>query len=349
MNGFTKILVLASVAAVASAADLQPRGRDQKSLLSVFPFGDQNHHAHHDDHHHDHHGPLTGGFRAPAPHQNAPRGQTVRQERQEEEVALDIGTIAAAAERCVEKVVMEHHTVYDDHITCKHSYDKKCHTTYTTDYEPQQEEECDETFTKSCFIEYKQVASQEPVKFCYTPLGCEGEGDPEEVTVYESQCSTHYHEHDVVDDVVTCRTEYDTKCRQVTQGYTTEEECDKWPKQVCDKVPTPVTKVSEIVKCEKKPRTIEVRGACTPVPQEEECYDKTETVVQEVPEETCNLEPQKTCKFVTKLVPLLKPAEECVDIPKEVCSRQRIPRPDKEPRPVVKKWCYVPTEESGLA
>jgi hypothetical protein len=37
------------------------------------------------------------------------------------------------------------------------SYDKKCHTTYTTDYEPQQEEECEENYKKNCFIEYKKV------------------------------------------------------------------------------------------------------------------------------------------------------------------------------------------------
>merc|ERR1712226_1772241 len=54
------------------------------------------------------------------------------------------------------------------------------------------------------------------------------------------------------------------------------------------------------------------------------------------------------CKHVTKLVPLLKPAEECVDIPKEVCSRSRT-NPRKVQKPVVKKWCYVPTTESGLA
>ena len=68
----------------------------------------------------------------------------------------------------------------------------------------------------------------------------------------------------------------------------------------------------------------------------------------QVPEETCNLEPQKACKHVTKLVPLLKPAEECVDIPTEVCSRSRT-NPRKVKKPVVKKWCYVPTPESGLA
>merc|ERR1711881_241611 len=323
MNGFTKILLLASVAAVASAMDEQ--GRKSKSLLSVFPFNNgqkaaaahEHHHDHHDEPHHQ-------------PHHLAPPAQdfSARSQRQQdapaEEVALDIGSIAQAGERCVEKVVMEQHTVYDDHITCKHSYDEKCHTTYTTDYEPQQEEVCEETFTKSCFIEYKKVASEEPIKFCYTPLSCEGDGPDEEKTVYESECTTHYHKHPVEDDVVSCQTVMDQKCEDVTQGYTTAQECHSWPRQECTTSKVAVEKVTENVQCQKKPRTITVK-------------------------ETCNLEPQKSCRFVAKLVPLLKPAEECVDIPKEVCSRTRIPRAEKELKPVIKKWCYVATEESGLA
>merc|ERR1712029_629870 len=92
---------------------------------------------------------------------------------------------------------------------------------------------------------------------------------------------------------------------------------------------------------------------CVPQPVvgshgEETCYDKTQTVVQDAPKENCNLEPQRTCKHVTKLVPKLTPTEECVDVPKEVCTRSRT-NPRAVKKPVVKKWCYVPTEESGLA
>ncbi len=37
-----------------------------------------------------------------------------------------------------------------------------------------------------------------------------------------------------------------------------------------------------------------------------------------------------------------------MDVPKEVCVRVRNnPRTIK--KPIVKKWCYVPTDESGLA
>merc|ERR1712083_133969 len=53
------------------------------------------------------------------------------------------------------------------------------------------------------------------------------------------------------------------------------------------------------------------------------CYDKVQTIVQDAPKEQCSLEPQRTCKHVTKLVPKLTPTEEGVDVPKEVCTRLR--------------------------
>ena len=81
---------------------------------------------------------------------------------------------------------------------------------------------------------------------------------------------------------------------------------------------------------------------------DEVCRDKVQTIVQESPKEECTLEPQRICTHVTKLVPKLEPAEECVDVPKEVCTRSRT-NPRKVSRPVVKKWCYIPSEESGLA
>merc|ERR1711962_652190 len=176
---------------------------------------------------------------------------------------------------------------------------------------------------KNCFIEYRKIASEEKVEFCHTPLVCEGEGPVECRTVYESQCQTRYHEHDVEDDVVECETVQEEKCEDVTQGYTTEKKCTKWPKQVCKKDRKRVKKYSPETECKKVPKELCGPSGCDLKPGPEECFPKTETVVIEVSEETCNLEPQKECKHVTKLVPLLKPAEECVDIPKEVCSRSR--------------------------
>merc|ERR1712002_701020 len=47
-------------------------------------------------------------------------------------------------ERDVDKVEMIEETEYDDVVQCDHSYDRRCHTTYVTQYESQQEEECEE-------------------------------------------------------------------------------------------------------------------------------------------------------------------------------------------------------------
>jgi len=341
MNGFGKLCLVVLLATSASAQ----KRRNGKNLAGVFPFaqtaGAVAHAEHH--HHHEHHEEQ----KAPTAALSLP-GRAARQGEGAEEVALDIGSIAAAGEKCINKVVMVEETEYDDVISCKHSYSQKCHTTYTTDFEPQQEEECEENFVKNCFIEYKKVASEEKIQFCNTPLICGGEGPIECKTVHETQCETRYHEHEVEDDVVSCETIQEEKCEDVTNGYTTERKCSKWPKQVCTSEKKVVKKYTPETECKKVPRELCGPSGCELIPGPEECFDKQEVVIQEVPEETCNLEPQKSCKHVTKLVPLLKPSEECVDIPKEVCARSRT-NPRKVQKPVVKKWCYVPTEESGLA
>ena len=187
-------------------------------------FGEEPHHEHHDDHHGDHHGDHHldhhgdhhvdhhGADHPPAHHITNDLEHRLRQNglgspnpisliqtdfenrisRQGvgDDLDLSIGNIAAAGERCIDKVVMVEETEYDDVITCQHSYSEKCHTTYTTDFEPQQEEVCEENFIKECFIEYKKNAEEETVEFCHTPLVCEGEGPTECKTVYESQCET---------------------------------------------------------------------------------------------------------------------------------------------------------------
>ena len=82
-------------------------------------------------------------------------------------------------------------------------------------------------------------------------------------------------------------------------------------------------------------------------PLYQECYETTKTIASEKPEEECSLEPSQACKHVTRLVPELRPTESCVDVPKEVCVRSQA-NPRKVAKPVVKKWCYTPTAESGL-
>ena len=56
------------------------------------------------------------------------------------------------------------------------------------------------------------------------------------------------------------------------------------------------------------------------------------------------MNPQKTCKFQTKLVPKLKPTHECTTIPQEICQL-KFTTPREEPVPFMSKWCIDPNEE----
>merc|ERR1719431_624812 len=75
---------------------------------------------------------------------------TARDQRQRggDDTPVDFGAVAGArpgndGKRCIDKVEMIEETEYDDVVQCDHSYDKRCHTTYVTNYESQQEEECE--------------------------------------------------------------------------------------------------------------------------------------------------------------------------------------------------------------
>merc|ERR1712215_277867 len=213
---------------------LSPR-RDGKSLVGTFPFNsnaDDHHQGHHDEQHNEHHAEH---------HENSP-SQTLagRHQRQGDGTDVSFGAVAAAGpgadgKRCIDKVEMVEETEYDDVVQCDHSYDKRCHTTYVTNYESQQEEECEENFRKSCFIEYEKIAFNETVEICRTPLvkDCDVEGPEICRTEYESECWTRQEEHDVQDDVVDCTTEVEERCEDETSGYTTSTKCSKWPREVC--------------------------------------------------------------------------------------------------------------------
>jgi len=94
-------------------------------------------------------------------------------------------------------------------------------------------------------------------------------------------------------------------------------------------------------KCEKLP--IEICGSgCTTTEGEEECHNKVITTLIDVPEETCDLNPQKTCRFITKLVPKLKPKSECTTIPQETCHL-KFTTPQEVKKTLKTRWCQDPT------
>jgi len=94
-------------------------------------------------------------------------------------------------------------------------------------------------------------------------------------------------------------------------------------------------------KCEKLP--VEICGnGCSYTEGTEECHDKTVASVVDVPEEVCDLNPQKLCKLTTKLVPKLKPEHQCTIVPKETCHL-KFSQPQVVPKPLQTRWCLDPT------
>jgi hypothetical protein len=94
---------------------------------------------------------------------------TARELKEVDEVRTDFNAVAAS-ERCIDKVEMVEETEYDEEITCDHSYNRRCSTSYKTTYEAQQEEECGENFKKNCFIEYSNTAQELTVEVCRETL-----------------------------------------------------------------------------------------------------------------------------------------------------------------------------------
>jgi hypothetical protein len=127
-----------------------------------------------------------------------------------------------------------------------------------------------------------------------------------------------------------CNGQGPEECRTVYESSCTTKYIEKQPgKFVGD------------TKCEKLP--IEICGAgCVTEEGPEECHDKVITSLIDVPEEVCDLNPQKVCKFQTKLVPKLKPAHECTIIPKETCHL-KFDTPRTVDKDLKTKWCLDDT------
>ena len=267
--------------------------------------------------------------------------------------------------KCVNKTMMRRETEYKEIMTCTHSYDERCHTSYTTNYEPHQEEECEERFRKVCTISNEEKAVTEMVEECTTPLvpDCEDTGPEVCRTVYDTVCDTRQETYDVEEQFPDCSTVNMTKCEPVVTGLISEEKCVVWPTQQCTVKTHSVTHSNPKTVCRKEPRELCAPGDCAMVKVQSQsyilsirpvsilnsvqgpvlCNDKMKTVVVANPVEECDLEPQETCKQVTKLVPQLQPRQECVQVPKEVCATSRV-EPEIKLIPYIQKWCFKPDD-----
>jgi len=111
-----------------------------------------------------------------------------------------------------------------------------------------------------------------------------------------------------------CRLVFETSCTTRTgAGEVRDTECEQVPVEVCG-------------------------AGCVTEPGPQQCTDQqVETLVQ-VPDEFCDIVPQQSCSQATKLVPRLRPKQECTAVPTEVCamnySRQKLVK-----KPLKTEWC----------
>jgi len=197
---------------------------------------------------------------------------------------------------------------------------------------------------KSCFIEYQQTAQNVTVSVCRVPLVKDCDSSEEQVcsTHYESECVTQQSEvHKVTDDIPNCRTVVEETCKEDTSGYATNVKCSKWPREECTLIKKQSRKSTPSTRCTKIPVELCGPPGCGFKEGPEECHERVKTVVSDKPGEVCSLEPESSCKYVTRLAPHLEEVEWCFDVPKEICTHSEV-NPKKVPHPVVKKWCYVP-------
>ena len=94
----------------------------------------------------------------------------------------------------------------------------------------------------------------------------------------------------------------------------TEEDCSKWPREVCSVEKQLKAKFNPVTKCEKViqsaqqfpvirfdlkvPQELCGPSGCGFVPGVEECHDEVKTVVTDIPNEICDLQPQRKCKTI---------------------------------------------------
>jgi len=122
----------------------------------------------------------------------------------------------------------------------------------------------------------------------------------------------------------TCKTEFETVCMseniggELTPGLRNTT-CERLPVQVCG------------------------RG-CSVEEGAEVCETREVSSLSDVPEELCDISPQTSCQHVTKLVPSLRPTEQCNQVPRQICSlnveRRRVVR-----RPLRTQWCLEQEEQ----
>ncbi|CAB4067242.1 unnamed protein product [Lepeophtheirus salmonis] len=263
---------------------------------------------------------------------------------------------------CTQKLINTQKTEYDRGMECNHTVTKKCHLTYITDYTSSADKKCETNYRKSCHIVFRPQSHQEKVKICHTPNEriCDDEETGEEIcsTQYETVCETTFKEYELKEDEPVCKMVEKKRCENVqvevfnlpkregeesTSPTVVKQRCENWPVQECTLISKNVKKIHPETSCKKIAKNVCMPNTCKLVAGKEICNEETRTLVQNIPEEECNLEPHENCQSEPSLVPRLVPMKNCVDVPKEVCVNTRT-NPQQVNVPFYKEWCFDPKD-----
>jgi hypothetical protein len=214
---------------------------------------------------------------------------------------------------------------------CKTHYETNCETRYKEHQVEQDEPVCTMVEEKRCkdvrvpvpgtssFRHQRQIGDSPLLQ--NTDIGANAEDGAETAT--EDAHSAEHH--------------------AIKQELSIGEECELWPVQKCTLEKKTVKKVHPETSCRKMPREICAPSNCEFKSADEVCHDEDRSLIQNIPSEDCNLQPQENCKMETVLVPRLIQQPNCIKVPKEICVNAKT-NPRKIKKPVVKQWCYKPSD-----
>lgn len=260
---------------------------------------------------------------------------------------------------CQDKMEMMQHVEYEKQIMCKVKMKEHCRD---EKYDEDSDGLCHTVNVKKCQTEYKPSTTKVKVRVC--PDGAVDLDDESKhkmqdnsvvidvrptpvpkfvrqakcvngkramcVTKYETMCTNHEVEYEMMEDHPRCRVELIEKCEEPKRhsrggndilsrmmhmhkrGKTSRSECRKFPAMRCKIEKMKVMKKKPETKCERMPRQFCRKEECggsnddpdltsvTSIMDESLCYFRIQMVNEILPKRTCNYTPKRVCHSTSK-------------------------------------------------
>jgi len=267
-------------------------------------------------------------------------------------------------EKCHDTFITEYVATQEER--CQTSFMKSCHITYTTMVTEEKVTVCDEPLVKVCGNGYQgpEICKTHWDTTCETRYK-EHEVEQDEPVcemVIEKKCSSV--KVPLLEDAKSRRrrqTDFtqllnagqlsningnylnEFALRQSDDSVSVGEECEDWPIQKCRLEKRIVKKSNPQTECRKTSKQICAPDNCQFKKGEKQCRDEMKQSSQLTPSEKCGLDPRENCKMETIMIPKLIPQKSCSQVPKEICHESKS-NPRKVKKPVVKQWCYKPSD-----